>query len=263
MLQVRDLGLSHRDELSPIVVYNIEEDETVIPYAAMQMRGFVAETGAIQVSRPLGDNLDCQIIFNGPTPIPPLYEGQAFLSLPGVVAYNANGNVPVAGEFWGTKFGSWQLHRDRYGFVVIGGGSDTQTIAVTSGKSQFIRPIHIPAPVNMEEGYTRGVETVYDIYSRTMGTFADVFCHNPNKAGEAIEDGYYLGILAGQFRYKKVYLCLSKISATQAQSMSSSSSGSNSVTLLENVWCDEDEVLRASYVCLQGQFSVKTGPCGG
>lgn len=258
MFGFRDALSAYTDRVRPVTVYNLETAETAVPFAAMQIRGF-ASNGSIQVSKPLSDNLDSSILFNGPCPIGPLSEGQATSAMPTVAAFLSNGAAPAAGEFWGTKFDSWYLHRDRYGFIVLGGGTEFQTMAVTYGHSQFMKPIRVESPSTMSDGYTNAKETVWDVVTSTMGDFASVYAHNPNTPGVAMDSGYYLGILAGQWKYKKVYLCLAKLTSSQAASLSSSS-GSNKVTAVSDVFCQDGELV-VKKICIAGPISSSPGAC--
>lgn len=103
----------------------INADSTVAPpFAVMQISGLNSD-GIVTVVRPTIDSQPNGLLINGPGPIPVGGKGQGHNTYPCVAAYSQNNSTnanPAEGEFWGTKSGKWELHKDQTGFRVIGTG---------------------------------------------------------------------------------------------------------------------------------------------
>lgn len=112
------------------------ENFAIPPFAAMRITGVDSESGAYQVAQPDEDGQTSLIIFNGATPIPSSSKGQAVVGFPCTATYNTDVDSlkPAHGEVWGTKAGSWALHKGQAGYVVIGAGDhDVMTVGVCCG----------------------------------------------------------------------------------------------------------------------------------
>lgn len=103
------------------VVISNTEGEIIPPYSVAEVVGVTSE-GHFEVAKPTEDGLSAPVVFtlNGPTFANSL--GQATLTLPGIVSFsrdNAERTLPQVGESWGTRVGSWLLHRQFPGFRIL------------------------------------------------------------------------------------------------------------------------------------------------
>ncbi len=101
------------------------EATTCPPYGVCEVQSVDEDTGFAVIGKPTADGTGT-VFFNGPTAIPPGFNGQMTQSFPALAAYladSADGTDPAHAETWGTESGSWYLHLNQPGFKIIGDGA--------------------------------------------------------------------------------------------------------------------------------------------
>lgn len=107
------------------------ESEPCPPFAICEAKGVDEATGLLKIGKPSADG-QAAVFFNGGVQIPaydaddlPGCQGQVHQTFPTRAAYEtADDDTPPAhDEIWGTQEDSWYLHKDEFGFRIIGSGS--------------------------------------------------------------------------------------------------------------------------------------------
>jgi hypothetical protein len=106
-----------------IVVTN-GTSETIPPYGVVRITSVDQSSGLPVVGKPNADD-DNAVFVNGGAPIPAGEKGSVHCTFPAIAAFQADsgdGANPANGEIWGTKSGSWYLHKWNKGFKILGTG---------------------------------------------------------------------------------------------------------------------------------------------
>lgn len=120
------------DAYRKITVVNTTSED--IPAFAVMKISKVDKEEAVSVIKP--DEDSCKlIIVNGPYIIPANGEGDGTIDMPFWVYYETADGTPASNEQWGTKAGSWKIHKGKLGFLTIAMINSTappvpQTVAV-------------------------------------------------------------------------------------------------------------------------------------
>lgn len=103
-------------------IYNDGSDD-IPPYAVCRVTGVDEGSNIFLVDQPNADS-QREIVINGPIGVPAGFYGQAHRADPCTVLYETADGTPASGEDWGTKNGSWKIHKGNTGFRILGNASD-------------------------------------------------------------------------------------------------------------------------------------------
>lgn len=123
-------------------LFNSEVSEDAPAWAIAEIVSFDPTEGYIVIRRPTFESLSEVMIVNGGG-IKAGKRGVGFSPFDGsalLIRYLQSDGLPGAGENWGTESGSWELNKDKLGFISI----DCGTLAVSIASLFNVRLCNVP-----------------------------------------------------------------------------------------------------------------------
>lgn len=181
---------------SHLVLVRNQSSENAPAFAALEVTGFDADTGAYLVTKPTRANLTT-VLFNGSQAVEAGEEGQASGNRYSVAAWadDGSGEEPAAGDAWGTEADNWFLVRRSTGFKVIDlpEGADYETVLVEPTDLTPVGTVEVTSAAANGAGpddlYYPAKLVAFDPADRTWSTVRDpVWFHVHDAAVPAVGD---------------------------------------------------------------------------
>jgi hypothetical protein len=148
-------NLVSQQPATTIVVRN-NSNQAIPSFSVIEILS-VDTNGHFTVSAPTIDGGVNGLCFTGPGVILPNSVGQATIASPVSVGFsrdNFGGEGPVAGECWGVRAGSYELHKGFSGFVALRTASSLHTVGLFScAMSKPVELIRVTSSVKVQGRY--------------------------------------------------------------------------------------------------------------